>query len=181
MKSNTNNKAKGLKRKRTKGPDPTRAREKKSGLNPTLPFVKPSKDTDANKETVSIKMRIDDTISKDDKTNYKTKSFKEIETFWIQWRGSGQYSQQYRPIHMHDVCPERPASHREVPRTILDGAERHGKDSFLGSYPRLPSSGMQRVRCRINPIYIGSQKNILFPQGERSPQLWIRRIGRHSS
>ena len=44
-------------------------------------FVKTATDIDANKETVSIKMRINNTIYKDDKKNYETKSFKIIETF----------------------------------------------------------------------------------------------------
>ena len=43
-------------------------------------FVKTATDIDANKETVSIKMRINNTIYKDDKKNYKTKGFKVIET-----------------------------------------------------------------------------------------------------
>ena len=43
--------------------------------------VKTATDIDANKETVSIKMRINNTIYKDDKKNYETKSFKVIETF----------------------------------------------------------------------------------------------------
>ena len=46
-----------------------------------VPFVETDKDTDTDKETVSIKMNIDYTSSKDDKINYKTKSFKVIENF----------------------------------------------------------------------------------------------------
>ena len=52
-----------------------------SVLNTALTFLQPAKVPDAEKETVSIKMRIDDTIYKDYKTNYETKSFKVIETF----------------------------------------------------------------------------------------------------
>ena len=81
MNSNTNTKAEGSKRKCTKGPVPTPAGEKESGINTTLPFIEPTKDPDADKETVSIKMNIDYTSSKDDKINYKTKSFKVIENF----------------------------------------------------------------------------------------------------
>ena len=67
--------------KRTKRPDPLPAGEKNSGINTVLPFVKLAKDTNSDKENVSIKMRIDDTVSKDDKTNYETKSFNVIEIF----------------------------------------------------------------------------------------------------
>ena len=68
------------KSKFTKGTSPLPSREEKYGLDPTLLFAEPAKD-DADKETISIKMRIDDTISKVDKTNYETKSFKVTETF----------------------------------------------------------------------------------------------------
>ena len=72
MNSNTNINAKEeiLKIKPTKGPSPPPAGEEKSGLNPTLTFVKSSKDTNADEETFKIKMSIEDTISKDNKTNY---------------------------------------------------------------------------------------------------------------
>ena len=52
-----------------------------SGLNPTLPLLKPSKEPDDKKETISIKICIDDTVSKDYKTNYETNIFKAIKTF----------------------------------------------------------------------------------------------------
>ena len=81
MNSSTNTKAEGLKSKQKKGRSPLPAEEKNSGLNPTLPFVEPSKDPDADEETVSIKIRIGDTISKDNKTKYDTNRFKVIETF----------------------------------------------------------------------------------------------------
>ena len=64
MNPNTKTNSKGLKSKRTKGPAPTPAGEKNSGVNTDLPFVKPVKDTNDEKEIVSIKMCIDDTISK---------------------------------------------------------------------------------------------------------------------
>ena len=78
IKCNINTKAIDSKRKRTEGSDPITSRENKSGLNPNLPFVKPGKDLDADEETVSIKMCIDDTMSKEDKKNYETNSFKVI-------------------------------------------------------------------------------------------------------
>ena len=81
MNPNTITKAKILKIKRTKGTDPPPAREKHSRLNTALPFVKTAKNTNSDKEIVSIKMRIDDTVSKYYKTNYKTNSFKLIKTF----------------------------------------------------------------------------------------------------
>ena len=65
MNSNTNTKERISKSKHTKGPAPPPAGEKKSGLNPLLPFVEPAKDPDDYEETTSIKMRIDDTFSKD--------------------------------------------------------------------------------------------------------------------
>ena len=81
MKSNTNIKVKSSKSKRTKVLAPPTDGEKNSRLNPALPFFEPTKDPDADKDTVSIKMCIDDTISKDNKTNYKTNSFKQIKYF----------------------------------------------------------------------------------------------------
>ena len=51
---------------------------KKSTLNPALFLVKLAKYPDDDKETGIIKMRIVNTISNDNKTNYKTKSFKVI-------------------------------------------------------------------------------------------------------
>ena len=81
MKSNTNTTEKVLKRKRTKGPAPPPAGEKISGLNPALPFIKSAKDSDADEETISIKICIGDNIYREKKANYETKSFKVIETF----------------------------------------------------------------------------------------------------
>ena len=46
-----------------KGLDTPPSGEKNSGLNTALLFVKPAKDTDADEETVSIKMRIDNIIA----------------------------------------------------------------------------------------------------------------------
>ena len=65
MNSNTNTQARISKSKHTKGPAPPLAGEKKSGLNPLLPFIKPAKDPDDYEETTSTKMRIDDIFSKD--------------------------------------------------------------------------------------------------------------------
>ena len=62
MNSNTNTKEKILKRKRTKELAPLPAGEKNSGLNTALPFFELAKDPNADKETISIKMRINDTI-----------------------------------------------------------------------------------------------------------------------
>ena len=81
MSSNTNTKQKGSKRKCTKGPATPPYGEKKSGLNTALRFVELAKDTDYDEETIRVKVCIDNTISKYDKTNYNTKSFKAIETF----------------------------------------------------------------------------------------------------
>ena len=69
MNPNTSNKEKDLNIKWTKGPDPIPDGEKNSVLNPALLFSKLAKDTDAGKETVRINIRIDDNISKDEKTN----------------------------------------------------------------------------------------------------------------
>ena len=69
MNSNTNTKANVLKRKCTKGPALPPTREKHSGLNPDLTFVERSKDPNPNEETVSIKMRINDSISKGETMN----------------------------------------------------------------------------------------------------------------
>ena len=63
MNSNTNTRVKGSKNKWTKGLDTLPSGEKNSGLNPALLFVKPAKDPDADKEMVSTKMRIDNTIA----------------------------------------------------------------------------------------------------------------------
>ena len=81
MNPNTNTKVKGSKSKHTKRPDPLFTGDKNSGLNPSLPFVKPAKDTDVDKENLIIKTRINDNISRDNKMNYKTKNSKLIETF----------------------------------------------------------------------------------------------------
>ena len=81
MNTNTNTKARGLKIKRTKRPAPPPSVDNKYGLNPALPFVEPAKDPDTNKETIRIKIIIDGTVSKEDKMNYETKSFKFIKTF----------------------------------------------------------------------------------------------------
>ena len=63
MNSNTNTRVKGSKNKYTKGMDTPPSGEKNSELNPALLFVKPAKDPDAGEETVSTKMRIDNTIA----------------------------------------------------------------------------------------------------------------------
>ena len=81
MNTITNTKARGSRCKFTKGPAPPPSIEKKSGLNSALPFVGPEKYPDANEKTVSTKMNINDTVSKGNKVNSKTKSFEVIETF----------------------------------------------------------------------------------------------------
>ena len=47
--TNTNTKLRCSKSKRTKGPDPLPSRDKKSGLNPNLPFAEPAKDPNSGK------------------------------------------------------------------------------------------------------------------------------------
>ena len=69
MNSKTNTKARSSKIKLMVGPYPLPAGEKNSGLNPALPFVEPAKDPNADEETISIKIRIDATVSKDKKMN----------------------------------------------------------------------------------------------------------------
>ena len=81
MKSNTNTKAKSSKKIYTKGLAPSPTKEKKSGLNIALPLVELTKDPNADKESASIKIHIENTISNENKKNYDTKSFKVIETF----------------------------------------------------------------------------------------------------
>ena len=83
MNSGTNTKVRGLKKKRTKIPDPSPSIENKSRLNPVIQFVEPTKDPDADEEAVSINMCINDTVSKDKKMNYKTNSSKVVENFII--------------------------------------------------------------------------------------------------
>ena len=65
MNSNPNTKARILKRKSTKVPAPFTVGEEESGINPFLSFVKLANDPNAYKETVSIKMRINNTVSKE--------------------------------------------------------------------------------------------------------------------
>ena len=79
MNSNINTKEKGLNRKRMKVPAPPTSGKKNSIHNPALLFVEPAKNPNAKKEIFIIKLCSDDTISKDDQTNYETKSFKVIE------------------------------------------------------------------------------------------------------
>ena len=52
-----------LEKKFMKGLDTPPSGEKNSALNPALLFVKPAKDPDADKEIVSTKMCIDNTIA----------------------------------------------------------------------------------------------------------------------
>ena len=80
MNSNTNTKSKNSKSKHTKGPDNLPAREEISGLNLALLFVKPAKNPDVEEEVVNIKMRINNNISKDERTNCNTNSSKIIDT-----------------------------------------------------------------------------------------------------
>ena len=81
MNSDTNTKSRGLKRKRTKGLSTSPSGEKRSGFNPALPLIEPAKDPNSDKETIRIKMRIDDAVPKYNKTNYETNSFNVIKTF----------------------------------------------------------------------------------------------------
>ena len=81
MSSNNNTKARGSKSKHKTVLAPPASGENKSELSPDIPFGKLAKYPDDNEETVSIKRHISDTVSKDDKKNYETNSFKLIKTF----------------------------------------------------------------------------------------------------